>query len=85
MKRHIFTQKVAEYEKKNQDERKDPYMDISTRIIFTHMIANQGIKLFGEQSVSAMLSEYKELNEGSVPGKPVVGTICLDTLSFQEH
>jgi hypothetical protein len=41
MKRHIFTQKVAEYEKKNQDERKDPYMDISTRIIFTHMIANQ--------------------------------------------
>jgi hypothetical protein len=41
--------------------------------------------LFGEQLDSAMISEYKQLNKGAVPGKLVVGTKSPDTLSFQEH
>ena len=40
--------------------------------IFTQMIEKEGIKLFGEVEISAILKEFKHIDEGEVPGKPVV-------------
>ena len=36
------------------------------------MSAKKGIKLFGEKAVAPMVNELKQLNEGTVEGKPVV-------------
>ena len=40
-----------------------------------------GIKKFGDRAVAEMLSEHKQLNTGTAPGKPVFGTIDPSTLS----
>ena len=40
------------------------------------MSAKAGIKKFGAKVTTAMLNEYKQLNIGPVPGKPVFG--CID-------
>jgi hypothetical protein len=67
------------------------YMDIATNVIFTQMSeysqmsAKAGIKRFGEQAVAAMWKEYKQLNEGVVPGKPVFGSVDPKSLSFEER
>jgi hypothetical protein len=67
------------------------YMDIATNVMFTQMSeysqmsAKAGIKRFGEQAVAAMWKEYKQLNEGAVPGKPVFGSVDPKSLSFEEH
>ena len=40
------------------------------------MSAKAGIKKFGDRAIAAIISEYKQLNSGAVPGKPVFG--CID-------
>ena len=70
--------------KKGKGRKKDEYMAIATKVMFTQMTAKKGMKLFGEQAVAAMFKEYKQLNEGAVPGKPVLAPIDPDTLSREE-
>ena len=48
------------------------------------MNARKGIKMFGEKAVAAILKEFKQLNEGAFPGKPVVEPIEYKSLSPQE-
>ena len=49
------------------------------------MRAKKGIKLFGEQAIAAMFKEFKQLNAGVFPGKPVIAPINIDNLSPAEH
>jgi len=51
----------------------------------SQMSAKAGIKKFGDRAVAAMLSECKQLNNGTAPGKPVFGTIDPSTLSNEEN
>ena len=39
------------------------------------MSAKAGIGRFGDRAIAAMVSEHKQLNTGSIPGKPVFGCI----------
>ena len=48
------------------------------------MLAKAGIKKFGDRAVAAMFSEYKQLNSGPMPGKPVFGSIRPKTISIEE-
>ena len=48
------------------------------------MSAKQGFKLFGQAAVAAMIKEFSQLNDGAVPGKPVVVPIDVTTITFKE-
>ena len=66
----------------NQDM--DTYYSIACDVMFTQMNAKKGIKLFGERAVAAMFKEYKQLDKGPMPGKPVFGPISYNSLSRKE-
>ena len=48
------------------------------------MTAKVGIKRFRDRVIAAILQEFKQLNEGAVPGKPVFGTMDQTTLNIEE-
>ena len=66
------------------------FMSVAANYLFTHvsehsqMSAKAGIKKFGDRALAAILSEYKQLNTGAMPGKPVFGTIDPTTLTNEE-
>ena len=45
-------------------------MTMATYVMFTKIKAKVGIKKFGEQTISAIFKEFKQLNNGSMPGNP---------------
>ena len=45
------------------------------------MPAKQGIKMFGQAAVAAMIKEFSQLNQGSVPDKPVVIPVDVKTIT----
>jgi hypothetical protein len=51
---------------------------------YSQMSAKAGIKQFGERAVAAMFKEFKQLNEGAVPGKPVFGKQDANELTIEE-
>ena len=57
------------------------YMQKACDVIFTQMSANVGFKKYGQPAVAAIIKEFTQLNEGAVPGKPVVRPIDAATLS----
>ena len=58
------------------------FMSVAANVLFTQVLehaqmsAKAGIKRFGDRALAAMISEYKQLNTGAMPGKPVFG--CID-------
>ena len=42
------------------------------------MNTKRGIREFGEAAVAAMFKEFKQLNAGVVPGKPVIAPVDVD-------
>ena len=65
----------------DEEKRDNKMMDKALRIIFTQMSAKQGFKTVGEQAVAAIFKEYKQLNDGPMPGKPVVQAVDTNTLT----
>ena len=59
-------------EKYNVNDDVDTYQSLFNKVIFTQMKAKKGIKLFRERLITAMFKEYKQLDDGPMPGKPVV-------------
>ena len=66
------------------------FMSVAANVLFVQvnehaqMSAKAGIKKFGDRAIAAMLSEYKQLNTGVLPGKPVFGYISPDSITFEE-
>ena len=48
------------------------------------MSANKGFKVFGERALAVMIKELKQLNDGAVPGKPVVIPIDNNVLTAED-
>ena len=63
----------------------DVYMQRAVDVIFTQMSAKKGLKKFGEKAVAAMIKEFRQLDEGAFPGKPVVGPANPDSLTSLER
>jgi hypothetical protein len=69
---------------------RESFMSLATDVLFaqvgefSQMTAKAGIKKFGEKAIAAMLQEFRQLNEGEVPGKLVFGTVNPMTLSREE-
>ena len=53
--------------------------------MFTQMQAKSGIEKFGEEAVSALMKEFKQLDQGSIPGKRVVCPVNPSTLTSTER
>ena len=65
-----------------KDNRDDDYMKIATKVLFIQqMSAKKGIEKFGERAIAALFKELKQLDEGPMPGKPVIEPIELDELT----
>ena len=56
----------------------------AVNVMFTQMQAREGIKRFGEKAVAALVKEFKQLNEGAIPGKPVICPVDPKTLTVSE-
>ena len=48
------------------------------------MPAKRGIKEYGQKAVAAIIQEFKQLNDGVLPGKPVICPIDPNKLSKNE-
>ena len=59
-------------------------MVAATKNMFTQMSAKAGIKNFGEEAIAAMFTEFKQLNDGAMPGSPVFGSVESNLLSIKE-
>ena len=53
-------------------------------ILAQQMSTEKGIKKFGERAVAALIKEFSQLNNGAVPGKPVIEPIDASTLTAEE-
>ena len=62
----------------------DTYTKLACEVVFTQMTAKKGFKQFGTKAVAAMIKEFTQLNEGAVPGKPVVEPTDASTLTDTE-
>jgi len=66
------------------------FMSVAANVLFTQvsehaqMSAKAGMKRFGDRALAAMISEYKQLNTGAVPGKPVFGCIDPKDITMEE-
>ena len=59
-------------EKYNVNEDVDTYQSLSYKVMFMQINVKKGIKIFGERENSDMFKVYKQLDDGPMPGKPVV-------------
>ena len=65
-----------------QHNRDTNYMHMVTRVLFMQqMSASKGIDKFGEKAIAALFKEFKQLNDGPMPGKPVIIPLALDDLT----
>ena len=58
--------------------------DKALHVMFTQMSVHKGIKLFGERVIAAMMKELKQLNDGVIPGNPVIEPIPFDKLTSKD-
>ena len=56
-------------------------MQMATDVIFTQMSTNKGSKKYKQATSVAMITEFTQLNEGAVPGKPVVRPTDVSSLT----
>ena len=68
-------------EKYNVNEYLGTYQSLLHKVMFTQMNSTNGIKLFRERAITDMFKEYKHLDYGPIPGKPVVTPFNLDRLT----
>ena len=43
--------------------------------VFTQVSAKEGIRRWGDLAIAAIIKELKQLQEGTMPGKPVIEAI----------
>ena len=60
------------------------YFHMAVGIAFTQMQEHVGIKKHGNRAIEAMMKEFKQLDKGAVPGKPVVEGIDPNLLTNDE-
>ena len=80
MKHKMFMMK----RQRTKPKQKKSFMQVAIDTCFTQMSAKKGFKLFGERAFAAMYKEFKQLDEGPMKGKSVVGTIDFDSITADE-
>ena len=62
---------------------KEMYNDV-LRTMFTQVSAREGIQRWGDQAIAAIVKELKKLQEGAMPGKPVIEAIDPNKISEED-
>ena len=57
---------------KTKNEEFKSYLQTFMDVMFTHITSKDGIKHFREVAMLSMIKDFKQLDEGAVPGRPVV-------------
>ena len=60
------------------------YYDVALKVMFTQMSARKGLKLYGEEAFAAIVKEYRQMDEGPMPGKPVFEPVYAHDLTDQQ-
>ena len=60
------------------------YYDVAVKVIFTQMSARKGLKLHPEESFAALVKEYRQMDEGPMPGKPVFEPVYAHDLTDEQ-
>ena len=55
-------------------------MKDATNTMFTHLYANTGIKKIGEKAMSDMVKYYRQINNGTMEGNPVITSVDQDAI-----
>ena len=69
---------------------KKSFMSVAVDVLFTQlgefsqMTAKAGIKRFRDRAIVAMLQEFKQLNKGAVPNKPVIQPVSPKEITQEE-
>jgi hypothetical protein len=71
-------------QKKGQNANNSNMLKRAVGIMFQQMSAKKGIRTFGERAIAAMIKEFQQLDQGAVPGKPVVDPVDPTTISHDE-
>ena len=61
------------------------YMQAEVNVLFMHMNTKKGIKQFGERDIAATIKEFKQLYEGTIPGKTMVIPLNPDELTYAQR
>ena len=72
-------------EQNNVEPYKATLLKKAIHVLLTQMLANEGIKRFGQRAIAAMIKELKQLNYGAMDGKPVVEPIGPDSITAKER
>ena len=56
----------------------------AVHVMFTQMSAHKGIKLFSQKAIAAMMKILKQLNDGVIPGNPVIKPIPFEELTAKD-
>ena len=75
-----FLQKNRMY-MNEEDTKENDMMRMALHAICTQMSAKEGFKKIDEEAVSAIFKEYKQLNDGPMPGKTVVEAVDMNMLT----
>ena len=68
-------------EKYNANEDVDTYQSLYHKVMSMQMNTKKGIELFGERAIIDMFKEYKQLDDGTMPVKPVVAPYNPDVIT----
>jgi hypothetical protein len=60
------------------------YLNTASGVLFAQMSAKKGIKQFGERAIAAMIQEFKQIDTGPMPGKPVVAAVDPKTITTSQ-
>ena len=50
-------------------------------VLFTQVSAKEGIKRWGEEAIAAIVKELKQLQDGAIPGRPVIEPVNYEDLT----
>ena len=59
-------------------------MQAAVNVMFANTEEKKGITFFDEIAIAAMIKQFKQLDEGSMSGKPVVIPLNTDELTYTE-
>ena len=75
----------TEKETPNTTYSTNTFLHQAVEVIFTQMSAKRGIARFGERVIAAIIKEYKQLDKGASPRKPVVEPITHEDLTKEQR
>ena len=53
-------------------------------MLFTQVSAKEGIKRWGEEAIVAIMKELKQLQDGAMPGRPVIEPVNYEDLTDED-